>query len=223
MVDVTVLRVFTTADGEHGNPLGLIDGSLVPEPERQALAHELGYSETVFVDDPAAGRIRIYTPAQELPFAGHPTVGTAWWLRRQGYDAGVLQVPAGEVQVTYDGDITRVRAHQDWAPSFVWHDLADPAAVDAEDPASYTDGTHYAWAWIDEGAGSVRARMFAPVFGIAEDEATGSAAVRITARLERDLEITQGRGSRLSTTYLGDGWVGVGGRVVVEGTRTVMR
>ena len=40
----------------------------------------LGFSETVYVDDPDTGQLRIFTPAAELPFAGHPLVGTAWLL-----------------------------------------------------------------------------------------------------------------------------------------------
>jgi predicted PhzF superfamily epimerase YddE/YHI9 len=222
-IPVTVLRVFTTAAGEYGNQLGVIDGAAIAEPLRQGVAYELGFSETVFVDDPAAGRIRIFTPARELPFAGHPTVGCAWWLRQQGYDVAVLRVPAGEVPVTYDGDTARVRAHNDWVAPFVWHQLAGPDEVAALDPASFSDARHYAWAWSDEAAGAIRSRMFAPGLDIAEDEATGMAAVALTVRLERDLEITQGRGSVLSTTYLGDGWATVGGRVAVDATRSVMR
>jgi predicted PhzF superfamily epimerase YddE/YHI9 len=79
------------------------------------------------------------------------------------------------------------------------------------------------WAWADEPAGRVRARMFGPSVGMPEDEATGAAAVMLTTDLGRDLEITQGRGSRLLTTHEGDGWATVGGRVVADGGRTVVR
>ena len=70
----------------HGNPLGVfLDGAEVPAERRQAVAHELGFSETVFVDDAARRRrMRIFTPGLELPFAGHPSVGTAWLLGREG-------------------------------------------------------------------------------------------------------------------------------------------
>ena len=54
-LDVTVLRVFTNADGEHGNPLGVVDASLVAPADRQRVAAELGYSETIFIDVPEAG------------------------------------------------------------------------------------------------------------------------------------------------------------------------
>lgn len=75
-VDVSVLRVFTDADGNFGNPLGVVDAATVPAADRQRLATELGYSETIFIDLPPPGstsaHARIHTPATELAFAGHP-------------------------------------------------------------------------------------------------------------------------------------------------------
>lgn len=212
-----MVRVFTDADGAFGNALGIVRGEDVPEPDRQALTHALGYSETIFVDEPQGdtARAQIFTPAVELPFAGHPTVGLAWWLASTGRPVSSLQVPAGEVQVAYDAETTQVRARPEWAPEFTFHDCADPAEVEALDPSRFADGHHYAWAWVDEPAGSIRSRMFAPLMGIAEDEATGAAACRITERLGRGLSITQGRGSQLRTTY-DDGWVFLGGRTVFD-------
>ena len=51
-IDVTVLRVFTDADGKFGNPLGVVDASTVDPADRQRIATELGYSETIFIDLP---------------------------------------------------------------------------------------------------------------------------------------------------------------------------
>jgi predicted PhzF superfamily epimerase YddE/YHI9 len=219
MVAVDVVRVFTDTEGRFGNELGIVAAADVPEAQRQTLAAELGFSETIFVDETQEGRARaqIYTPAVELPFAGHPTVGLAWWLTDQKRPVTALEVPAGEVLVSQEGDITKVRAQAVWAPEFTFHDLASPAQVEALDPGSFADGHHYAWAWTDEAAGAIRSRMFAPLMGIAEDEATGAAAVRLTARLGRDLTITQGRGSQLTTSYA-DGWVTLGGRTVRDRT-----
>lgn len=223
-VDVTVLRVFTDATGNFGNPLGVVDEATVEPQQRQRVATELGYSETIFVNIPAAGtttaNARIYTPATELAFAGHPTVGASWWLRLLGTPIHTLQVPAGLVQVSYEGDITTVSARSDWSPEFAIHDLNSVDALAAADPADYSDDVaHYLWAWIDEAAGSLRSRMFAPNLGVAEDEATGSAAVRITDYLSRDLHITQGKGSIIETRWSPHGWVRVGGRVVDDGVR----
>jgi predicted PhzF superfamily epimerase YddE/YHI9 len=77
---VRVLRVFTDDGGHQGNALGVIDGTLVDQDDRQRVAHELGFSETIFIDDHDTGELRIFTPAVELPLAGHPLVGAAWLL-----------------------------------------------------------------------------------------------------------------------------------------------
>ena len=77
--ELHVLRVFIAPDGSAGNPLDVfLDGRAIPEDRRQSVAAELGFSEAVFVDDPATGTIRIFTPGTELAFAGRPTVGCAW-------------------------------------------------------------------------------------------------------------------------------------------------
>jgi predicted PhzF superfamily epimerase YddE/YHI9 len=190
------------------------------------VATELGYSETIFVDLPAAGsasaHARIYTPVTELPFAGHPTVGASWWLRDIGTPIRTLQVPAGIVQVSYDGDLTSVSARSEWAPDFAIHDLDSLDDLAAANPSDFPDdAAHYLWAWIDESSGSLRSRLFAANLGVPEDEATGSAAVRITDHLGRDLSITQGQGSMIETRWSPQAWVRVAGRVVNDGVRQV--
>jgi predicted PhzF superfamily epimerase YddE/YHI9 len=225
-IDVTVLRVFTDSAGNFGNPLGVVDAATVQPEQRQRLATQLGYSETVFVDLPDAGsttsHARIYTPLTELPFAGHPTVGASWWLRSLGTPIRTLQVPAGIVQVSYDDDITSISARAQWAPEFAIHDLESLDALAEADAADFPDDVaHYLWTWVDESAGSLRSRFFAASLGVTEDEATGSAAVRMTDYLSRDLTITQGKGSVIETTWSPQGWVQVAGRVVNDGVRHV--
>ena len=225
-IDVTVLRVFTDPDGNHGNPLGVVDNSTVAPEDRQRIATELGYSETIFIDMPEGGastaHARIFTPAVELPFAGHPTVGASWWLRDQGSPINTLRVPAGVVQVTYEDELTAVSARSEWAPDFAIYDLASVDDLMAADPDDYTDDVeHYLWTWLDESAGTIRSRMFASHLGVPEDEATGAAAVRITDYLSRDLEIVQGKGSMISTEWSPEGWVRVAGRVVSDGTKQI--
>jgi predicted PhzF superfamily epimerase YddE/YHI9 len=220
--DVTVLRVFTDPDGNFGNPLGVVDASAVEPRDRQPLATQLGYAETIFVDLPATGsttaHARIFTPTTELPFAGHPTVGLAWWLKDRGVPIHTLQVPAGVVAVSYEDDVSTVRSRTDWAPEFMFHELASPDEVVSADPDDFTDDVaHYIWAWVDEPQGRVRSRMFGGALGVVEDEATGSAAVRLTDILSRDLTITQGKGSVLHTWWTPEGWVKVGGRVIDDG------
>ncbi len=221
-IDVTVLRVFTDSAGNFGNPLGVVDASTVAPQQHQWLATQLGYSETIFVDLPRAGsttaHARIYTPLTELPFAGHPTVGASWWLRASGKPIRTLQVPAGIVQVSYDDDVTAVSARSEWGPEFAIHDLESLDDLAAASPADFPDDIqHYLWTWIDKATGSLRSRMFAASLGVPEDEATGSAAVRITDYLSRDLTIIQGKGSVIETTWSPEGWVRIAGRVVNDG------
>ncbi|OMC50776.1 hypothetical protein A5745_04095 [Mycobacterium sp. IS-2888] len=221
-IDVTVLRVFTDPDRNFGNPLGVVDASQIDARDRQRLAAELGYSETIFVDLPTPGsptaHATIYTPRTEIPFAGHPTVGLSWWLRDNGMPINTLRVPAGLVQVGYQDELTVISARSEWAPELFVHEFDAVDDLLAADPADYPDDTaHYLWAWIDQTAGSLRARMFAANLGVPEDEATGSAAIRITDHLSRDLRITQGKGSMIETTWSPEGWVRVAGRVVNDG------
>ncbi|MFD5433151.1 PhzF family phenazine biosynthesis protein [Kitasatospora sp. NPDC127067] len=211
MTDFEVLRVFCGPDGGHGNALGVVrDGAAVPgRADRQRIARELGFSETVFVDDPERGEIDIYTPSVPLPFAGHPCVGAAWLL---GVDR--LVTVAGEVAVRRADGLTRIAARPEWAPGRTLRQYGSAAEVEALEvppPGEWV----YAWAWQDEAAGTVRARAFpGRGDGIDEDEATGAAALLLAASLGRALTVTQGRGSQLLAGPCPGGLVEVGGRVV---------
>src|ERR1700761_3549406 len=82
-VDVFTDRAF------GGNPLAVVlDGSGLTSAQMQAIAGEFNLAETTFVlppKDPAhAAQVRIFTPRAEMPFAGHPNVGTAFALAREG-------------------------------------------------------------------------------------------------------------------------------------------
>jgi predicted PhzF superfamily epimerase YddE/YHI9 len=220
MAELHVLRVFTAADGRGGNPLGVfLDGSEIPPGERQRVAAELGFSETAFVDDRETGRMAIHTPTTELGFAGHPTVGTAWLLRRAGTPVEVLNPPAGEVLVRYLGELTAVAAKPEWGPEFNHYELSSPAEVDALDGPPEGDEIGAAWAWEDEPSGKVRSRVFAIAYGIFEDEATGAAALRLGAKLGRPIEIRQGFGSQIHARPVDDGWVEISGRVRLDEVR----
>ena len=71
--------------------------------EMQAIAREMNFSETSFAvaERPGEASVRIFTVDRELPFAGHPTLGTAWVLGR-GLGSYTLDLPAGRVPVTFD-------------------------------------------------------------------------------------------------------------------------
>ncbi|MBM4439970.1 MAG: PhzF family phenazine biosynthesis protein [Candidatus Rokubacteria bacterium] len=104
-----------------GNPLAVFfDADGLDGATMQAIARELNLSETVFLLTPrrpdCAARIRIFTPGRELPFAGHPTIGTAWVLSREGLvppgDRFTIEEEIGPVEVSVEGDPR--------APGFIW-------------------------------------------------------------------------------------------------------
>jgi trans-2,3-dihydro-3-hydroxyanthranilate isomerase len=93
-----------------GNPLAVFpEASGLSTGQMQQIAREMNLSETTFVTSVSseAYSVRIFTPGQELPFAGHPTIGTAWLLKRLQRIEGervVQRSPAGETEVTEVGD-----------------------------------------------------------------------------------------------------------------------
>ena len=103
-----VADVFTDRPLE-GNQLAVFtDARGIDTDTMQALALEIGFSETTFVLPPEQGgtvRIRIFTPKSELPFAGHPCLGTAWVLA-SSLQRGIveLETPSGMVPVELDRD-----------------------------------------------------------------------------------------------------------------------
>ncbi|MGH7403243.1 MAG: PhzF family phenazine biosynthesis protein [Candidatus Rokuibacteriota bacterium] len=115
-VDVFTERVF------GGNPLAVVfDAGELSDVEMQAIAREMNCSETTFLVPPTrpdcAARVRIFTPAREVPFAGHPTIGTSWVLATEKRLPANslrfnLEEGIGPVEVTLEGD--------EAAPSFLW-------------------------------------------------------------------------------------------------------
>ena len=89
-----------------GNQLAVVrDCPGLDTPTMQAIAREMNFSETTFVvaERDADADVRIFTPAEELPFAGHPTIGTAWVLGRHRTEYA-LNLAAGRVPVTFADD-----------------------------------------------------------------------------------------------------------------------
>lgn len=294
-LDYHVVDVFTDV-AFTGNPLAVVLGSDgLSARQLQALAREFHLSETAFPQEAseaerAAGadyRLRIFTPEVELPFAGHPSIGTAWLLHRLGLvragvvrqacGAGVLplDVPDGDGAVVLTGGppsadaaidpgaalaavglgpadrrpVPAVRAGTglDYvvvavtaeALTSAEPDLAALRAVFTE--AGGATGIYLvSWDHPDTPPSRVRARMFAGDVGVAEDAATGSAALALGAALPSMVaapdgrwvvDVTQGvemgRPSRLHVEVdVVDGRAGrvrVGGQVVpVAGGRVVV-
>lgn len=214
-----VVRVFAADEERGGNPLGVFLDPVIPAGVRQAVATDLGFSETVFVEDRAAARLRIFTPSTELPLAGHPLVGASWLLHREGPAPEVLRPPAGEVPTWQEGQLTWISARPEDAPRFDFVELGSAGEVEglasAPDPGDVT----VAWAWVDRAAGTIRARAFLAGYGVPEDEATGAAALRLCAKLGTALAIHQGHQSLLHARPAEHGRVELGGRVVPEQRR----
>jgi trans-2,3-dihydro-3-hydroxyanthranilate isomerase len=117
------LDVFTE-ETFGGNPLGLFtDATHLPTELMQRIALEMHLSETVFLGPPetpeGTARVRIFTPGREVPFAGHPTVGSAIFLAAHGH-AGPLE-GNGEVTVVLEenvGPVPVVVRYENGTPVF---------------------------------------------------------------------------------------------------------
>ncbi len=235
--------VFTdTAFG--GNPLAVVFGGEALSTDRmQAIAREFNYSETTFVlppEDPAhTAHVRIFTPTKEVPFAGHPNVGTATVVAIRGEafgapvsDSVAFEEAAGLVRISIlqrDGrpvgaELTAPQPFQrgDVLPvgdvaaciglperairtdrhppvegsvglGFILVELVDRAALEAacDNPTAFTAhlGTravpdiHCYVRSGDPDTVDIRARMFAPLDGVPEDPATGSANAALVGLL----------------------------------------
>lgn len=109
----TTLDVFTDTPFK-GNPLAVVTvppalSATLSQPQKQAIAKEFNLSETVFVHEiedatSTERRVDIFTPTQELPFAGHPTIGTAVFLQPRGITRLLLK--AGPVEIEASGEKT---------------------------------------------------------------------------------------------------------------------
>ncbi len=90
----------------------------------QRVAREMNFSETTFVMAPTeaghAARVRIFTPGTELPFAGHPTVGTAWVLATQGL------VPGGALEFTLEESVGPVPVRGERTPTGITFWMTHP-------------------------------------------------------------------------------------------------
>ena len=211
-----------------GNPLGIVpDARGMTVSQMQLVARELNLSETTFVLPSEQGlgpRVRIFTPKSELPFAGHPTIGTAICLRDLGEFEGdevTLEEGAGPVRVTIGGD-GKAEFRAPLAPeigeqfdvTLAAEALGLAASQFASPPCSAGAGLLFPMVEVsdlgalaaarlrpeapghplaeevflftrqtDDPSVDVRARMFAPAHGIAEDPATGSACAGLAGLL----------------------------------------
>src|SRR5689334_12521815 len=136
-----------------GNPLCVFENARgLDERTMQALALQFNLSETTFVlpSDRATARVRIYTPTFEMPFAGHPTLGTAHVVRevREAGDELTLEMIAGIIPVQASGDVWTLEANAPkWQePTATRAQLAAMLGLEASDLASASP------LWVDTGS-----------------------------------------------------------------------
>jgi trans-2,3-dihydro-3-hydroxyanthranilate isomerase len=240
--DFVTVDVFTT-QRFGGNPLAVFpDARGLTSEQMQALAMEFNLSETTFVlppDDPQHhAKVRIFTPRAELPFAGHPNVGTGYVLATRDANPPehyVFEEIAGLVRVHVLRDGDTISGARISAPRALSIDIGIPSdviaacasltehdiATNAHDPLVASVGTPFVLAELasvaalaratpdvgafraaaeqfpevasrfslllyarrDGDATRLAARMFAPLGGIMEDPATGSANAALAALL----------------------------------------
>jgi len=128
-----IVNVFTRHGGAlTGNPLCVFENAAAWDAEvMQALARQFNLSETTFIlpSTQADARVRIFTPSYEMPFAGHPTLGTAHVCRALGLggDALRLEMQAGLIAVRAQGDRWTLTA-----PAPTWREVDESRGVLAE-------------------------------------------------------------------------------------------
>ena len=255
-LDFVTVDVFTDRKF-GGNPLAVIpDATGLSTAQMQSIAAEFNLAETTFVlppQDPAnTAQVRIFTPKAEMPFAGHPNVGTAFVLARAGQCHGrkitgdrlVFEETAGLVPLDLTREQGTVIAARLAAPqklslgdeiapeilaeicgldvadietgthrpiiascgnNFVFAELKSRAALAKATartdvlarhlPMSRAVGVHL-YAHVSEPGVEIQSRMFAPLYGVPEDPATGSANVVLIGLLahfrpERDLVLAK--------------------------------
>jgi len=147
-----ILNVFAEAP-LAGNPLAVFeDARGIDGATMQALALQFNLSETTFVlpSERATARVRIFTPTFEMPFAGHPTLGTAHVVRtlQNAGDNVTLELPAGVIPVHAEGDVWTLQANppKHRAPSASHADLAKMLGLDPDDLADAPP------LWVDTGS-----------------------------------------------------------------------
>jgi PhzF family phenazine biosynthesis protein len=153
VMQIDLLDVFAGPGGLSGNPLAVVrGGEALDTVAMQALTSWLGFSETTFLlppSDPGADyRLRIFYPAGELPFAGHPTLGSAFaWLAAGGSPRTpgrvVQQCGAGLIEVEVAGDTLAFKAPPLRRSGLLDAELrAEMVRIAGVDPAMVIEAVH---------------------------------------------------------------------------------
>ena len=218
---VRVFRVFTDDRGRHGNALGVIDGALVAARDRQRVARRARLQRDGLHRRSRHRRAEnLHTECRASPCRSPARRGGLAPVPPPGVGGAIDLRPPGGLVHAWTGEDSRtwIEAPLVTLPDWTLVQLGSPAEVeDLVGPLRAEHDHVVYWAWVDSGL--MRVRCFAPRFGITEDEATGSAALRLAAMLNRPIEIRQGRGSRLSSRPVDADTAAVGGLVVEDEPR----
>ena len=201
---MNILKVFIDGAGKFGNPVGIIvdTENKIDNKNRQQMAIDSGFSETVFINDIETKDISIFSPTRQIPFAGHALVGTSYFFNT------VLNLPTTEI-VSMDkiikswqkDNLTFVEADLSILPNWNFKEYKTPEEIEQITIQEASILEHcLVWSWINEKEGIVRARTFASDWNILEDEANGSGAMKLASLVNRDLIIHHGKGSVIHST-----------------------
>ncbi len=218
MIDVNIVKVFVDKNGDFGSPTGIIvdEQKQLSTKRRQEITKKLGFSETVFINDIEKCDVSIFALQNEIPFAGAPLVGTAWYLDKlKGSQITSITCQGNSIEVLHEENLTWIVTDKlSTLPPWNLKQFENQEVVDRLQPTNETIQQHtVAWAWVDSGlsVGKVRARTFAPDWGIVEKEANGSGSMLLAHKLQRNLLIKHGQGSFIRAA--GKEKVAVGGLV----------
>lgn len=215
---IDIIRVFTDTQNKFGNPVGLVldDVKKIGAIKRQQLAKDCGLSEIVFINDIPSGNLSIYNPQDECPFAMHATLGAAWYISHVLHSP-ISYIISGNVQTaTWEkDDIVWVKARLDVIPQWNLRRMESPDEIENLDRNKLSEEKHLVvWAWLDKDKGTIRARTFASDWGIHEDEANGSGAMRLAEKTQMNLTIFHGVGSVIYANPSGNAYGIAGGHCI---------
>lgn len=225
--EVNVVRVFVDNNRNFGSLISIVldeDGQISPD-KRQELTKHLGFSETVFINNLKNADVSIYSLQGEIPFAGTPLVGTAWFIEKTlGKQIDKVISRSKPIKIVHDEDLLWVAAGDtSTLPDWNLEQLKSPKEVEKIDASSRPANDHsYVWAWIDQSSKNarVRARTFAPGWDIPEEEANGSGSMLLSATTGRSLIIHHGKGSIIRAKS-GSTGIAVGGLVKQDPTMSI--
>ena len=214
------IYVFVNKKGQFGNPLGIVidDQQKLNKIERQKIAAKLNYSETVFVDDLNSPLVSIFNPTDDMDFSGYAVLGSAYFLKHiLGKKFASIRCGTQQVTVTEDNQLIWITAPLAIMPPWNFKQLKTAKEIEQLTKEEFSNQKHLVvWAWIDEKKNLIRARTFAPDWGIPEDEANGSGAMRLATKLNQSLKIIHGLGSEIFAAPVDKNSAKLGGRITLS-------